>query len=56
MSNDIDTGKVSLSFSVDHEVGSLHKVLAVLAAYNVNLTKIQIDTYYRKTLGIYVLC
>lgn len=33
--------KVSLSFSVDHQVGSLYKVLAVLAAYNVNLTKIQ---------------
>ncbi|MCO6479891.1 MAG: prephenate dehydratase [Phaeodactylibacter sp.] len=33
--------KVSLSFSVDHTVGSLYKVLAVLAAYNVNLTKIQ---------------
>jgi prephenate dehydratase len=33
--------KVSLSFTVDHQVGSLYKVLAVLAAYNVNLTKIQ---------------
>lgn len=33
--------KVSLSFSALHEVGSLYKVLAVLAAYNVNLTKIQ---------------
>jgi len=33
--------KVSLSFSVDHQVGSLYKVLAVLAAYNLNLTKIQ---------------
>ncbi|MCB0638504.1 MAG: prephenate dehydratase, partial [Lewinella sp.] len=33
--------KVSLSFTVDHTVGSLYKVLAVLAAYNVNLTKIQ---------------
>lgn len=33
--------KVSLTFSVDHAVGSLYKVLAVLAAYNVNLTKIQ---------------
>ncbi len=32
--------KVSLSFTVGHEVGSLHKVLAVLAAYNANLTKI----------------
>ncbi|GJM33028.1 MAG: prephenate dehydratase [Saprospiraceae bacterium] len=36
-----DANKVSLCFSVDHEVGSLYKVLAVLAAYNVNLTKIQ---------------
>ena len=33
--------KVSLCFSANHEVGSLYKVLAVLAAYNVNLTKIQ---------------
>ena len=33
--------KVSLCFSVDHSVGSLYKVLAVLAAYNINLTKIQ---------------
>ena len=30
-----------MSFSVDHEVGSLYKLLAVLAAYNINLTKIQ---------------
>ncbi len=37
----VDADKVSISFSVDHEVGSLHKVLAVLAAYNVNLSKIQ---------------
>lgn len=36
-----DLEKVSLSFATDHEVGSLYKVLAVLAAYNVNLTKIQ---------------
>ena len=36
-----DADKVSLCFSVDHSVGCLHKVLAVLAAYNVNLTKIQ---------------
>ncbi len=35
-----NAGKVSLSFSTSHEVGSLHKVLAVLAAYNANLTKI----------------
>ncbi|MEL6973045.1 MAG: prephenate dehydratase [Bacteroidota bacterium] len=33
--------KVSVSFTVDHTVGSLYKVLAVLSAYNVNLTKIQ---------------
>ena len=38
---DQDAEKVSLSFAVDHTVGSLYKVLAVLAAYNVNLTKIQ---------------
>lgn len=37
----IESDKASLSFSVDHEVGSLYKILAVLAAYNVNLTKIQ---------------
>lgn len=37
----LDADKVSMSFSVDHEVGSLYKVLAVLAAYHVNLTKIQ---------------
>jgi len=37
-----DTGnKVSLSFSTQHESGSLHKVLNVLAAYEINLTKIQ---------------
>ncbi len=36
-----EADKVSLCFSVDHEVGSLYKVLAVLAAYQVNLTKIQ---------------
>lgn len=33
--------KVSLCFSTPHQVGSLYKVLAVLAAYDVNLTKIQ---------------
>jgi prephenate dehydratase len=33
--------KISISFSVDHTVGSLHKVLAILAAYNHNLSKIQ---------------
>jgi prephenate dehydratase len=33
--------KVSIVFAVDHTVGSLYKVLAVLAAYNINLTKIQ---------------
>lgn len=37
-----DSGnKVSLSFSTHHESGSLYKVLMVLAAYQVNLTKIQ---------------
>ncbi len=38
---DDSSAKVSVVFSVDHEVGSLYKVLAVLAAYNINLTKIQ---------------
>ncbi|MGB3545442.1 MAG: prephenate dehydratase [Saprospiraceae bacterium] len=33
--------KVSLSITVDHRAGSLHHVLAVLAAYRINLTKIQ---------------
>lgn len=33
--------KISLHFTTSHEVGSLYKILAVLAAYNVNLTKIQ---------------
>ncbi|RMD72546.1 MAG: prephenate dehydratase [Bacteroidetes bacterium] len=33
--------KVSASFTLAHEVGSLHQVLAVLAAYQFNLTKIQ---------------
>lgn len=37
-----DTGdKVSLSFATTHESGSLHRVLNVLAAYQINLTKIQ---------------
>jgi len=38
---DPEANKVSLTFSVDHAVGSLYKVLAVLAAYNMNLSKIQ---------------
>ncbi len=33
--------KISVCFSVDHSSGSLYKVLAVLAAYHINLTKIQ---------------
>ncbi len=33
--------KVSICFAVGHEVGSLYKVLAVLAAYEINMTKIQ---------------
>lgn len=36
-----DANKVSLCFTVDHTIGSLHKVLAALAAHNANLTKIQ---------------
>ena len=41
VSPELEGDKVSLCFAADHEVGSLYKVLAVLAAYNVNLTKIQ---------------
>ena len=38
----VDAGnKVSLSFSVSHEAGSLSRVLMVLDAYKINLTKIQ---------------
>lgn len=33
--------KISLHFTVKHQPGSLHKVLGVLSAYEVNLTKIQ---------------
>lgn len=36
-----DADKVSIHFATGHSVGSLYKVLAVLAAYGVNLTKIQ---------------
>ncbi len=36
-----DGNKVSLSFSVSHEAGSLSRVLMVLDAYKINLTKIQ---------------
>jgi prephenate dehydratase len=35
-----NANKVSLCFSTAHEIGSLHKILAVLSAYNANLTKI----------------
>ncbi len=35
------TNKVSICFAVSHEVGSLHRVLSVMAAYELNLTKIQ---------------
>jgi prephenate dehydratase len=38
---DEKANKVSISFSTTHEVGSLHSVLALMAAYNLNLTKIQ---------------
>lgn len=37
----VESNKVSLCFSVPHEVGSLYKILGVLSAYGVNLTKIQ---------------
>jgi len=33
--------KASISFTTSHEAGSLNKVLSVLAAYNINLSKIQ---------------
>ncbi|MEM1356865.1 MAG: prephenate dehydratase domain-containing protein [Bacteroidota bacterium] len=36
-----DGNKVSLSFATSHESGSLYRVLMVLAAYQINLTKIQ---------------
>lgn len=36
-----EADKVSLCFSIPHEVGGLYKILGVLAAYGVNLTKIQ---------------
>ena len=36
-----EADKVSICFSVSHEVGSLHRVLSVMAAYDLNLTKIQ---------------
>lgn len=38
---DPDADKISISFAVSHTVGSLHKVLAILAAYNFNMSKIQ---------------
>ncbi len=38
---DKKSDKVSLCFSISHQVGSLHKVLSVMAAYELNLTKIQ---------------
>jgi prephenate dehydratase len=38
---DENANKVSLTFTVDHTVGSLYKVLAVLAAYHINVSKIQ---------------
>ncbi len=41
VSEQLEAEKVSVCFSTLHDVGSLHKVLAVLAAYNLNLTKIQ---------------
>jgi prephenate dehydratase len=36
-----DFDKISICFSLHHEVGSLHKVLAAIALYGANLTKIQ---------------
>jgi len=39
--NKTATDKASLCFALPHEQGSLSKVLAILAFYNINLTKIQ---------------
>ncbi|NJC25412.1 prephenate dehydratase [Neolewinella antarctica] len=36
-----DGDKVSLSFATTHEAGALYRVLMILAAYKINLTKIQ---------------
>lgn len=36
-----DQNKVSMVFSVSHEIGSLHKVLSILAFHHANLSKIQ---------------
>ncbi|MBI5917567.1 MAG: prephenate dehydratase [Bacteroidetes bacterium] len=36
-----EADKVSLCFSLSHEVGSLHRVLSALSAHGANLTKIQ---------------
>ncbi|HPG08647.1 MAG TPA: prephenate dehydratase [Saprospiraceae bacterium] len=33
--------KISICFTVSHEIGSLHKVLSILAFHHANLTKIQ---------------
>lgn len=38
---DFDQNKVSMVFSVSHEIGSLHKVLSILAFHDANLSKIQ---------------
>ena len=35
-----NANKVSIVFRARHQVGSLHKVLGILAAYNLNMTKI----------------
>lgn len=35
------TNKCSISFAVDHRVGSLQRVLAILSSHGINLTKIQ---------------
>jgi len=39
--NDLDFNKVSLSFAVSHEAGSLYRALGVLYENNINMTKIQ---------------
>ena len=45
--------KVSICFSVGHEVGSLHRVLSVMAAYDLNLTKIESFPIMGKTWEYY---
>ena len=47
--------KVSICFTLGHEVGSLHKLLSILSVYNANLTKIQSVPIW-STLGVSLFC